>query len=68
MNKDFHVSFRLPVDMLRFQEEIMGEMQKKTSRKVNYSRFFRAQLDVLRKDPVLREKMLKQMVRIIDNQ
>jgi hypothetical protein len=68
MNKDFHVSFRLPADMLRFQEQIMEEMQKKTSRKVNYSRFFRAQLDVLRKDPVLREKIFKEMLRIIDNQ
>lgn len=68
MNKEIHISFRAPLDMIKFQEQIMAEIQKKTSRKVTYSKFFRGVLDILRRDAKLRAKMVSEIARIIDMQ
>ncbi|MBD3380225.1 MAG: hypothetical protein GF408_07175 [Candidatus Omnitrophica bacterium] len=68
MNKEFHVSFRVPADMMKFQEEIISEIQENTSRKVTYSRFFRAQLDILRRDKKIRKDIVQRIAKIVDSQ
>jgi hypothetical protein len=68
MNKDLHISFRVPLDMLRFQEDLMLEIQKRTSRKVTYSRFFRAQLDLMKRDPGIKKRIVQEIAKIIDSQ
>jgi len=46
----------------------MLEIQKRTSRKVTYSRFFRAQLDLMRRDPVIKRRVVQEIAKIIDSQ
>lgn len=68
MNKDLHISFRVPADMMEFQEQIITDIQRKTSRKVTYSKFLRGQLDILRRDPKLKKVIVERIAKIIDMQ
>ncbi|MBD3380315.1 MAG: hypothetical protein GF408_07630 [Candidatus Omnitrophica bacterium] len=68
MNKDLHICFRVTKDMLDFQEELMAEIQKRTSRKVTYSRFLRGQLDLARRDKKFKERLISNIAEIIDSQ
>ena len=55
--KDFHVSYRINLEMLKFYELFMNDIFAKTGEKIPQSQVLRAMIAVIREDKKLYDMM-----------
>ena len=55
--KDFHVSYRINLEMLKFYESFMNDVFAKTGEKIPQSQVLRAMIAVIREDKKLYDIM-----------